>query len=575
MGVRKRRIPWGWIGILVVSLAGGAFAVWQQRTAAARASEIPKGVQIGRAERGNLDQKVSATGVVAAQTGAKVNIGSQITGRIRRLPADVGTHVRVNQVVAELDVPDLQAQVEQQTQNVAVARANLEQARSRLSQAELNVNLSRDQTDAQILEAEFAIKAAQARLEMSQATARMQPTQTSSEIARAEAALSTALSSERQVKQTVNLQRLQAQSSIDDARASLENFKRLRTRQETLLARGYISRQEVEDTRTQLQQAQARFQSAQASLDIVKEKTQADLLNAHDLVLQAQATREAARAGKEQDVVREAEVRNTREAIRQAEATLALRRASRTQDRIRKQALEEARGSLRQSQAALRQSEAQLRYQQAQLAKAVIHSPIDGTVLSVTTQQGETVTAGFQTQTLITVADLNRLEVKAYVDETDIGRVRAGLPAEVRVESYQDRTFHGRVARIAAASTIKDNVVTYETTVAITDAGGLLRPDMTADVTLILGRRADVLLVPAEAVHREINRALVYVLHRNKQGKERVETREVRLGSSDGTQTEIVSGLKEGEEVILAGLPRFGIQATDAQTTDPNKNRKQ
>lgn len=573
MGVRKRRIPWGWVSVLVLGLGGAGYAVWQQQTSAARAAEIPKGVQVGRAERGNLDEKVSATGVVAAQIGAKVNIGSQITGRIRRLPADVGAHVRVNQVVAELDVPDLQAQVEQQTQNVAVARANLEQAQSRLSQADLNVGLSREQTDAQILEAEFAIRAAQARLEMSQATAKMQPTQTTSEISRAEAALSTAVSSERQVKQTVNLQRLQAQTNIDDARASVENFQRLRRRRETLLASGYISRQEVEDTRTQLQQAQARLQSAQASLDIVKEKTQADLLNAHDLVVQAQATLEAAQAGKEQNVVREAEVRNTREAIRQAEATLSLRRANRTQDRIRKQARVEAEGSLRQSRAALRQAEAQLRYQQAQLAKSFIRSPIDGTVLSVTTQQGETVTAGFQTQTLITVADLNRLEVRAYVDETDIGRVRLGLPAEVRVESYQDRSFHGRVTKIAAASTIKDNVVTYETTVAITDSNGLLRPDMTADVALVLGRRSGALLVPAEAVHREINRALVYVLHRGKQGKERVEARVVRIGASDGTQTEVISGLKEGEEVVLAGLPRFGIQATDAQTTDPNKNR--
>jgi RND family efflux transporter MFP subunit len=253
---------------------------------------------------------------------------------------------------------------------------------------------------------------------------------------------------------------------------------------------------------------------------------------------------------------------------------LALRRTNRTQDRLQLEAYEEARAGVRQAEAAHRQAEALLAYQQAQLEKAVIRSPITGTVLSITAQQGETIAAGLSAPTLITVADLKRLEVRAYVDETDIGRVRLGLPAEVRVQSYQERVFHGRVTKVAAASTVKDNVVTYETTVAITNAEGLLRPDMTADVTLILGRRPYVLTVPAESVHREVHRAVVYVLHRGKKGKERVELRKVKIGVSDGSFTEITDGLKEGEEVVLAGLPRLGVTAVDSQTTNPNQGRE-
>jgi RND family efflux transporter MFP subunit len=330
----------------------------------------------------------------------------------------------------------------------------------------------------------------------------------------------------------------------------------------------------VDDTRTNYAQAAARLQNAQANLAIVKEKTDADLQNARDQVLQAEATLRAAEAARQQDLMRDAEARNARETVRQAQATLDLRRSSRTQDKIRGQAFRESQAAVRQADASLKQAQALLDYQRAQLDKAVIRSPISGTVLTVTTQQGETVAAGFQVQTLITVADLNRLEVRAYVDETDIGRVRLGLPAEVRVQSYQDRVFHGKVTKVSASSTIKDNVVTYETTIAISDANGMLRPDMTADVSLILGRRPDVLLIPAEAVHREVDRALVYVLHREKQGKERVEKREVKIGPSDGTQTEIRSGLKDGEEVVLAGLPRLGVQATDAQSRNPQENRQ-
>src|SRR5207248_9812294 len=142
---------------------------------------------------------------------------------------------------------------------------------------------------------------------------------------------------------------------------------------------------------------------------------------------------------------------------------------------IRQRAVEEAAG-------ALRLSRNQLRYQLAQLEKTVIRSPISGTVLSIAAQQGETVAAAFAAPTLIVVADLNRLEVKAYVDENDIGRLHVGLPAEVKVDSFPDRGFKGRVTKIASASTAKDNVVTYETTIALENPQGLLKPDMTASV---------------------------------------------------------------------------------------------
>jgi RND family efflux transporter MFP subunit len=227
--------------------------------------------------------------------------------------------------------------------------------------------------------------------------------------------------------------------------------------------------------------------------------------------------------------------------------------------------VEEARASLNQARASLRQAEASLRYQQAQLDKAVIKSPIAGTVLTVTTQQGETVASAFQVATLVTVADLNRLEVRAYVDEVDIGKVRLGLPAELRVDSFPDRVFKGRVTKISGSSTVKDNVVTYETFVALENQEGLLRPDMTADVTLLLGRRSNVIKIPSEAVHREMKGSLVYVLHRDKVGKQRVEKRTVTVGVDDGSQVEVVSGVKEGEEVVLAGLPRLGVEAVDAQ----------
>ncbi|HTE21060.1 MAG TPA: biotin/lipoyl-binding protein, partial [Armatimonadota bacterium] len=373
---KKRRVPWGWIWALFLVGGGAGYWFWDQQARAGNASKLPPGVQVGKAERGNIDQKITATGVVAAQTGAKVNIGARVSGRISSLPADVGTLVRAGQVVAVLETPELQAQVEQQRQSVAAAEAGVQQAQSRLEQAKLNATLSVDQNRAQIEEASSALQGASERLQIAEAAAQRQPTQTATEIARAEAALSTARSQERQVQQTVNLQLLQAQTSIDDGKAAREIAQKNVKRQVGLLAQGYTSQQDADEARTIYRQAVARLQNAEATLDIVKQKTQADLQAAKDQVTQAEATLTAARAGKFQNLMSAAEERSARQARKQSEASLALRRSNRTQDVVRRSGVVEAKSALVQARASLQQARAQLRFQETQLAYGVIRSPI-------------------------------------------------------------------------------------------------------------------------------------------------------------------------------------------------------
>lgn len=565
MTATRKRMGRRWWLLVAVVVAVGAILL-RPRAPSGRAAELPPGVQVATVTRGTLQHKISASGAIAAQTGAMVKIGSQITGRIRRLPADVGTHVTSGQVVAILDATDLAAQVEQQRHNVAAAEASLAQAESRFRQAQESSRFTRQQTSAQIAEANAALQAAGARVDAAAATARLQPTQTGSEITRAQAALSTAQSQLKQVEQTVRQQHLQAEASGEEAREEADNAQQKLARQERLLRQGFIAAQDVDNSRTSQRQAAARLASASANVAIVAEKTEAELQAARDQVAQAQANLEVARASRLQVTLRTAELQTARQALRQAEATLALRRASHFEDRIRQMAVTEARGALSQARESLLQARSQLQAQLAQLDKAVIRSPISGTVLSIAAQQGETVAAGLAAPTLITVADLTRLEVRAYVDETDIGEVRLGLPAEIRVSAFPTRVFHGRITKIASASTTKDNVVTYETTVALADGRGLLRPDMTADVSLLLGERREVVMVPSEAVHRELERSVVYVLHRDRADTGRVEARPVKPGLDDGADTEVRSGLQVGEELVVAGLARLGVRAPDAQT---------
>jgi HlyD family secretion protein len=563
---QPKRIWIVWVAVAsVLGIAGFA----AMKRSAANSAGIPTGVETAKAEIGDQQQKINATGVVASQIGTQIKIGSQVTGRILRLPADVGTHVRAGQIVAVLDSPDIQAQVDQQQANVAVAEASLAQSKSRLQQAEETAGFTHQQTTAQIAEADAALRAAEAKVESSVATARYQPTQTAANIRRSEAALSTAQSAVKQQQQTIRQEIQQAQSSLDNAQAAADNTKREADRQQKLLKQGFVAQSLADNAETASRQATANLESMKANLDIVREKTRADLQATMDQVDQAQASLTATQAGRFQDSVAEADLKSARQTLRQSSAALDLQKTNRTQDRIRLMAVEEARNAMRQAQESVLASRALLRYQNAQRDKTVIHSPIDGTVLSITAQQGETIAAGLAAPTLITVADLDRLEVRAYVDETDIGRIRVKMETEVRVDAFAGRAFHGKVTKIASASTVKDNVVTYETTVAVANPDRSLRPDMTTNVAFILGRRNHVLLVPSEAVHQETTRSVVYVLHAERKGAERVEIRTVDAGFDDGAHTEIRSGLKPGETVVLTGLPLLGMHASDAPGGGP------
>jgi hypothetical protein len=133
----------------------------------------------------------------------------------------------------------------------------------------------------------------------------------------------------------------------------------------------------------------------------------------------------------------------------------------------------------------------------------VLRAPIAGVVASVATQEGETVAAGLSAPTFVTIVDLERLQVDAYVDEVDIGRIQVGQRALFTVDAFPARDFSGRVAAIYPTATIQDNVVKYVVALDIDDDyRGLLRPEMTANVRIELESR-DVLAVPSRAIQQQ------------------------------------------------------------------------
>ncbi len=138
----------------------------------------------------------------------------------------------------------------------------------------------------------------------------------------------------------------------------------------------------------------------------------------------------------------------------------------------------------------LKEAEANLDYAKTQLGYTRILAPISGVVSAVSTQEGETVAASFAAPTFVTLLDLDRLEVWAYVDETDIGRIQAGQKARFTVDTYPGQEFEGRVTNIYPQAEIRDNVVNYVTVVRFDPPRDrTLRPEMTVMAKIDLGGR--------------------------------------------------------------------------------------
>ncbi len=206
---------------------------------------------------------------------------------------------------------------------------------------------------------------------------------------------------------------------------------------------------------------------------------------------------------------------------------------------------------LRQATAEVERAKAALADAKVQLSYATITAPINGVIGSVSTQEGETVAAGMNAPIFLTIIDLGRLQADTFVDEVDIGKVKPGQKATFTVDSFPSREFAGKVAAIYPKAVIQENVVNYDVVVEITDPyDGLLRPEMTASVTIRLEAREGVLAVPTKAVKRERGRNVVYL-----PSDGGTQPREVQVGWKDSQWIEILSGLEEGQPILLETTP--------------------
>ena len=229
-------------------------------------------------------------------------------------------------------------------------------------------------------------------------------------------------------------------------------------------------------------------------------------------------------------------------------AALTRRDSSKAQIGVDTAKLKQAHAQVLQSQASLKQLEEQLGY-------TTIVAPMDGVILSRDVEIGDAVSSilvlGSTATLVMTEGDVNEVYVDGKVDEADIAHVYMGQPARIKVESFRDRTFNGKVTKISPMGVEKDNVTTFEVRVSINNPGGELKALMTANAEILLDEHKGVLLVPENAVtYDSMKNASVEIPDKSqKEGTRKVP---VTVGLSNGSVTEITSGLKEGDQVVLA-----------------------
>ncbi len=215
----------------------------------------------------------------------------------------------------------------------------------------------------------------------------------------------------------------------------------------------------------------------------------------------------------------------------------------------------------RQAKEQVASSKENVQRAQTNLGYATITSPIDGTVISKSVEEGQTVAASFNTPELFTIAkDLTNMQVVANVDEADIGNVKEGDRVTFTVDAYPDDTFEGTVKQVRLEATTTNNVVTYEVVISAPNADLKLKPGLTANVTIYTQECSGVLAVANKALRftptkETVGKDMKIV---DCKGKNKVWTlngntltaHPVTIGQSDGINTEITKGLKQGDKIV-------------------------
>jgi len=319
-------------------------------------------------------------------------------------------------------------------------------------------------------------------------------------------------------------------------------------------------------TRARLAQSRATLVAAEKSLVAERQHAQAVVRSntAKALDVKSKAQRAQELLAKKYASVEEVETANTTSA--QAEQEVATAHADLEKLNATEAELDVKREDVKVCEAQVESDQINLSLAQQYLSETKVMAPIDGVVSAKDVQIGQIISSGISNigggTTAMSIADMSRIFVLASVDESQIGNVRVGQGVDVTVDAFSREKFKGSVVRIATTGANVSNVITFEVKIEVlSENKSMLKPEMTANVEIVVAEKADVLRIPMAALSRTPDGAFVNVKRSDGRVQERAP---VDVGVSDGTDIEIVSGLEESDAVYLKA-------ATDTSKTSSPK----
>jgi HlyD family secretion protein len=538
--------------IAVVALCA-AFAVVKvtllSRTAKAKGPEI----KTAKVERGDVVSSVAATGTLEALT--TVDVKSNVGGRVDQLKVEVGDRVTKGQLLAEIDPTDTNTQFDQ-------AQADYDATMARLRQADINLQLQKEQSQAQIEQAKKQLESAKAKELQALQQKDMQPSLTKAAVQQAQANLKAAKDDLNQLRiATIPQSKAQAQANYDQAMANLQNAQKNRDRQKALLLKGFVPASTVDSAEQDFETTQAAVHSAKIKLDTVNQQFDAEEESAKARVAQSQAALDSALSNRMQIDIKKQDWRAAQAARAQADAELRLAFDNQKQIDVKFNDITASKAQLVRSKATLDQARTQKGY-------TTILAPRAGIVLQKYIEQGTIIASGrssvVQGTNIIQLGDISRMFITCKVDETDIGSIEAGQTVDIKVDAYPNELFEGKVTRVDPQATVEQNVTTIPVKVEVQDPDIRLKPGMNADCEFITAKRENVIVVPNQALRDNEGSYEVTVIQGGKQ-----VNRTVEAGIAGPETTEIRSGLKEGETIVTEIIQPEEATSAPQQPSSP------
>lgn len=451
--------------------------------------------------RGEFVVKLRETGNLEALL--SVEVRSNVEGEIEQIFVTEGEFVEEGRELLKIDGEQISEQ-----RNQAAAYRNAQQARHK--QAKLQIDLTTKRLANEIAQAENNVRMHEGRLESMKAETRQRITEAETRVSTTRNYLEQDDISLRQAQialEQAQLAHQRAQAASESSKVKLETAQAEYDRNKELFEKQLVSRRTLEESETRHANAQYEFDTAEKNVQTQFQSVESQKQNI-DAREEAIKSRKATLNQHEEGLITIKESG----AAREKEYLAGLEYARAGLQKLQETA--EPEKDLRihsevSAQADLLQAESALAAQEKRLAWTTVKAPISGTVTRIFFEEGEIVTSGRSAfsrgQALMTVADLSKMIVKTQINEVEISKVEVGQEAEVRVETYTDRVFRGRVSEISPGANIpqqgvQNTVITFEVDVEILEATSQLLPGMSADVDIIVFKEEDVLQLPIEAV---------------------------------------------------------------------------